>query len=181
MLEHPGAWSDDKESDMEQYKTCTKCKQTKSVKEFYRDNSRIDGRHPYCRGCQSANNNRYKENNPDAVARNKKEWAITNKTKVQDSARKWQRQNRAKANAITLRYRAAKKKVSLFKVTEKDIKKILSKPCAYCGAFANHVDHVIPISRGGLHGIGNLVPACATCNTSKNNKTIMEWKKVRGW
>jgi 5-methylcytosine-specific restriction endonuclease McrA len=31
------------------------------------------------------------------------------------------------------------------------------------------VDHVIPISRGGLNTIENVVPSCAPCNQSKHN------------
>ena len=32
-----------------------------------------------------------------------------------------------------------------------------------------HVDHVIPVSRGGTSHIDNLVPACRTCNMSKGS------------
>ena len=33
-----------------------------------------------------------------------------------------------------------------------------------------HMDHVMPISRGGLHCSDNLRPACAFCNLSKHNR-----------
>ena len=39
--------------------------------------------------------------------------------------------------------------------------------CAYCGADWEHVDHVVPLARGGAHALANLVPACAPCNLSK--------------
>ena len=35
--------------------------------------------------------------------------------------------------------------------------------CAYCGAFANTVDHILPESRGGAWSWGNLVAACVSC------------------
>jgi 5-methylcytosine-specific restriction endonuclease McrA len=38
-----------------------------------------------------------------------------------------------------------------------------------------HVDHVIPLSRGGSHCISNLVIACAKCNMQKNSKMPDEW------
>jgi 5-methylcytosine-specific restriction endonuclease McrA len=35
--------------------------------------------------------------------------------------------------------------------------------CHWCSAPAVTADHLIPVARGGGH-IGNLVPACASCN-----------------
>lgn len=41
--------------------------------------------------------------------------------------------------------------------------------CAYCGMKPwKHLDHAIPISRGGTNWPSNLRPACAKCNLSKN-------------
>lgn len=41
--------------------------------------------------------------------------------------------------------------------------------CAYCGAPARSVDHVIPRARGGTHDLGNLVAACRSCNSRKGS------------
>ncbi len=46
--------------------------------------------------------------------------------------------------------------------------------CYLCGKLIplghRHVDHIIPISKGGLHGASNLAVACDKCNWSKHNK-----------
>jgi 5-methylcytosine-specific restriction endonuclease McrA len=69
-----------------------------------------------------------------------------------------------------------------FLVTKRDLEKMQSQLCAYCKKRqADSIDHIIPVSRGGSHGIGNLVGCCRSCNSSKGTKTLMEWKKVRGW
>lgn len=47
--------------------------------------------------------------------------------------------------------------------------------CAYCRAAGATGDHVIPTSKGGRSVIGNVVCACATCNTSKGDRTLREW------
>jgi 5-methylcytosine-specific restriction endonuclease McrA len=49
--------------------------------------------------------------------------------------------------------------------------------CAYCKERTNHLspDHVIPLSRGGENTLNNILPACTTCNTSKNKKLLEEW------
>jgi 5-methylcytosine-specific restriction endonuclease McrA len=49
--------------------------------------------------------------------------------------------------------------------------------CAYCGATNRPVqkDCVMAISRGGRYTIDNVVPACASCNTSKCNDEVTGW------
>ena len=46
--------------------------------------------------------------------------------------------------------------------------------CAYCGAKAETVDHVIPRSRGGEHSWENCVASCAPCNHRKADKLLSE-------
>jgi 5-methylcytosine-specific restriction endonuclease McrA len=48
--------------------------------------------------------------------------------------------------------------------------------CAYCGGAGDmEIEHVDPISNGGPHDIGNIVPACSMCNTSKKEKEMESW------
>jgi 5-methylcytosine-specific restriction endonuclease McrA len=46
--------------------------------------------------------------------------------------------------------------------------------CAYCGAAATSLDHVVPRSRGGLHAWDNVVASCARCNHAKADRVISE-------
>jgi hypothetical protein len=55
--------------------------------------------------------------------------------------------------------------------------------CVYCGtrlATASgkpnsfHADHVLSVKKGGSDDIANLIPSCATCNSKKGAKTVME-------
>jgi len=48
--------------------------------------------------------------------------------------------------------------------------------CAYCGTTAGtiEVDHILPVSRGGTDAWSNLVPACASCNAQKGDRTPEE-------
>jgi 5-methylcytosine-specific restriction endonuclease McrA len=43
-----------------------------------------------------------------------------------------------------------------------------------CSGTNLHIDHVIPLSRGGTHTLENLRVACATCNTSKRDRAVGE-------
>lgn len=52
--------------------------------------------------------------------------------------------------------------------------------CQYCGIRVYdrkdyHVDHVVPLSRGGTNYPANLVIACTKCNISKGDKLLHEW------
>lgn len=50
--------------------------------------------------------------------------------------------------------------------------------CAYCGVKGNLVmEHVIPINRTALgeHRLGNLVPACRSCNTTKADQDYRDF------
>lgn len=55
--------------------------------------------------------------------------------------------------------------------------------CAYCGFedwFNLQIDHVIPMSKGGVHSVGNVVPACVSCNTSKQAQDLGNWLASKG-
>jgi 5-methylcytosine-specific restriction endonuclease McrA len=51
--------------------------------------------------------------------------------------------------------------------------------CAYCGATEGTMqrDCVMAISRGGRYTLDNVVPACASCNTSKCNDEVTGWMR----
>lgn len=61
-----------------------------------------------------------------------------------------------------------------------------NKRCAYCGCKLNieslSIDHISPMDRGiksdkyDLKKIENLNPCCQSCNSSKGNKSIEDWR-----
>lgn len=53
--------------------------------------------------------------------------------------------------------------------------------CAYCGLRPEvlHMDHVVPLARGGRHAIGNVLPACPPCNQTKASRLLVEWRMGR--
>lgn len=46
--------------------------------------------------------------------------------------------------------------------------------CAYCGARAETIDHVVPRSRGGGHTWDNCVASCSSCNHRKADRLLVE-------
>lgn len=54
--------------------------------------------------------------------------------------------------------------------------------CAYCGSTAEiQIEHVLPISKGGLHHINNIVPACKACNYSKAAHPMDQWYRSQSF
>ena len=87
--------------------------------------------------------------------------------------------NRVRASKI-LSQAKRKKRLSeckVYDISDKDLDRLYSDKCYNCDSTENQsIDHRIPISRNGEHGIGNLMTLCRSCNASKKDKTIMEWK-----
>ena len=67
-------------------------------------------------------------------------------------------------------YNIAENRLTIF---ERD-----SYKCKYCGKqltrFSATLDHIQPISHGGLNSFDNLVTACLHCNSSRGNRPVME-------
>ena len=101
-------------------------------------------------------------------------------------ARKWRRANPDKVR-IQWKVRQSRLRSAIGNHTPQDIRDLYEEQegrCAYCGITLHneyHVDHTIPISRGGSNNPSDLALTCPFCNLSKKDKTVAEWQKVRGW
>jgi hypothetical protein len=113
---------------------------------------------------------------PIKQAIRKKKARQENPEKFRERNRKYAANNQEKLNEKSARRRARKAQAPTFKLSKKEIWKLYNSPCFYCGNPGGTIEHVIPIARGGSHGIGNLVPCCGSCNYSKADKTVMEWR-----
>ncbi len=48
--------------------------------------------------------------------------------------------------------------------------------CAYCGDKSKlTIEHIVPVLMGGLTEAYNVVPACKSCNSSKQSNDLIEW------
>jgi len=103
-----------------------------------------------------------------------------NKTGRKKYQRQWRKKNPEKLQA-QYRRRRARELGARGSHTADDIQRqycYQKGKCWWCGcAVGNdfHIDHLVPLSRGGSDAPENLVISCPTCNLSKGNKMPHEW------
>jgi 5-methylcytosine-specific restriction endonuclease McrA len=208
-------------------KTCTGCKESKTLDCYGKKAASKDGLQSRCKLCIKLYSDKFRANNPEKVKESTRKFYAANKKKIAEKGKKYRLENREKeiercrkyrkenpekrriavknwqqnnaektkidsklwqlANPEKVRYyanlrRSRKVTNGIYEISDKEIKRLYESPCFYCGSNQRiQLDHVIPISKGGHHSIGNLVPACQKCNASKHNKFLTEWKASLKW
>lgn len=131
----------------EKTRVCRVCNEEKSIKLFERDRRVTDGITNRCREC---------------------------KYRLDDRGSRLYRR---------LKSRSSEDGQPL-EVTRKELQALFTAfdgKCIYCGVteeeteHSHHVDHVIPVSKGGRHHRSNLVLACISCNSSKGNEPFFSF------
>lgn len=139
------------------------------------ENTRItSGGDRKCRECERASVRKQHEKDPDLSRRSNAKWRAENPELHRERARQWQKDNPEKANAIGRLKKHRRRAAGV--ITPKEWADLLAwygGRCLCCGATeAVTLDHVIPVSRGGLNVIANVQPLCRTCNCRKATRTI---------
>lgn len=107
----------------------------------------------------------------------KNAWKLQNPEAIKSALERYRLNHLPKMAEKSHKRRAKLRGNGVFQVTEKELIRLYASPCAHCGTMENvTIDHIIPVARGGRHSIGNLQPLCLSCNSSKNAKTMAEWK-----
>ncbi len=102
---------------------------------------------------------------------------IPNQGVCRDCANSEYRTNYARdGRAIRARVYARKRSIEPLPIEAQEIlTEWFGGCCAYCDAKATTWDHVVPVRDGGRTEPGNVVPACATCNSSKKCADVLDW------
>lgn len=171
-------------------KSCCTCGTDLPTTDFHRDRSRVDGLNPRCKSCMAESHRKggyaktqYERHREKRIAAVRARDARTGGAPARSKA--WREANperqRMHARLGSRRRRAALKGAGIYLITNRDLDRLLARHggcCAYCQALATEFDHVVPVSRGGHHSIGNLLPVCGTCNRSKNFRLLVEWRPM---
>lgn len=133
---------------------------------------------------------RWKDNNKGAVRAHDKKWKAENPEKVSSCFSDWRKRNmeawRENVRKARRAYRARKRANGGY-ATSDEVEGIIVRQrgkCAVCGnplKYGVHIDHVVPVSRGGTSDPANLQALCPKCNLSKGAKDSAEFMRERGY
>lgn len=114
----------------------------------------------------------------DQIRLYKQDYQRRNKEKISQRERQRRKDNPEKRRAQNAQRRSRERSG---RITSDDIREQYRAQrgrCWWCGKSVDneyHVDHVIPLARGGSNVPRNIVIACPKCNLSKNAKLPQEW------
>jgi 5-methylcytosine-specific restriction endonuclease McrA len=126
------------------------------------------------------NARRWREENRERHRAATRRWHLENRERDRENARTWLASHPVDRRGNARRYRARKRGATVGDIpcdAEHQLLGFQRGRCAYCHAPLTdyHVDHIIPLARGGAHSWENLVLACPPCNLSKGDKLVEEW------
>jgi 5-methylcytosine-specific restriction endonuclease McrA len=162
-------------------KKCSGCsRELPATPDYFHLNKRKrDGLNHECRHCASRRTKTDRLENPEKYEWRQFMYRDANRDKIRESGRAYYRAHMAESNA-KWRRRDSQIQQNGGSFTARDVLNQVDKQnskCYWCNKQLEkyHVDHVIPVIRGGSDNLDNIVLACPFCNQSKGSKTIEEW------
>ena len=150
-------------------RACVVC-QSEAVKRFARTEQARAARRRRQSAAYTKDASRIKKKNKDQYAKNRAARILWQAD--------WQRRNPDSVAARNSKRRSAAGSESYTPADVSELMTYQSGRCFWCNQpFSKrfHVDHVMPLSRGGSNTAGNIVLACAPCNHSKGSKPPIQW------
>ena len=119
----------------------------------------------------------------------KAKWRASNRDRENQRARERRKANPEKASALARSHYHNRKARGAGQQHRHTFKQILALKQSQGGACANqacnvdlslgyHVDHIMPVSKGGINDISNVQLLCPRCNLKKSNKSPQEWAEI---
>jgi hypothetical protein len=180
---------------------CCRCNEVRLLSDFTKGGMRADGTQAWCKPCCRAYKRaRYAANRSKEVAR---VIESTKRHRDQHNARQraYNARNSTAIAARTKRIRAENpERFSVYDHNHMVLRRrggrgagitpgqwvaMVAKykgRCHHCGCKPKKLtkDHLVPLSRGGIHDASNIVPSCATCNARKHALLPHEWARRLG-
>lgn len=183
------------------FKRCTKCKEElpATFEYFYKDSRGRSGLSAQCKRCMKAHrwvyekvriqqtreinkraSKKYREAHPDRFKENQRRFTENNPERRREIGRNWWKKH-PEHRRVNKMQRRALECGATGKTSKKEIDAIYKQQkgkCWWCGKSVKkewHIDHRIPLSKGGTNDASNLVISCPKCNLRKNSKLPHEF------
>ncbi|EKS29289.1 HNH endonuclease [Afipia felis] len=127
----------------------------------------------------------FRANNPGVHAARARDYRRRRGDKVRETEAKYRKQNPLRKIAKDARRRAREKAGTYTADELNDILKSQKYRCVYCSTSIRahskrHLDHVIPLAKGGVNDKSNLQFLCVACNLSKSDKMPEVFARSKG-
>ncbi len=147
-------------------KTCNTCNETKELTEFHKESNNKDGLRNQCKECRKI------------YMRNRR---LRDIEKFRAKDKQWRKKYAAKRKAYMDKYRKENEAKFVYYTSIRRRLMTVDQRCECCTNKAlnefyrmrpegHHVDHIQPLSKGGMHCLSNLQYLTAAENLSKGDK-----------
>jgi len=166
-------------------KTCTKCKTEKPLTEFRKRKASKDGLAYKCKSCAVAVDKKFYENNTEQVKASNKNWSQNNKDAHNKIKAKWADKNPDSVNISRKNWRDANPEAISQKSRKRSQKLTIVTPEGQTAALNRirlnrpegyDVDHIWPLSKGGLNSVDNICYLPIGINRGDKNDKLPEGK-----
>lgn len=151
-------------------KICTTCKVEQPLENYSKCRKSPMGRRAKCNPCRKE----YRAANASRISASKKKCYEAKKDQYQARHSAYKKANKGKINANTKAYKVAKKgQTPDMSQMEKSMIEAMYWMASVLGRSCGesfHIDHITPISKGGLHNFENLQILSAEENLKKGNR-----------
>lgn len=155
-------------------KKCRGCGTVKPLDEFQRLSP--TSWRGTCKACrEEAARARYAADPESKRSKVRQAYAVASAPRLARQA-EYRKANGPKLVQHTQAYRARKANATV-EAVDVAVVRASRSDCYLCGRLLDgdiHLDHVVPLSRGGVHSSANLRPTHATCNLRKGDKLLEE-------
>ena len=87
-----------------------------------------------------------------------------NPEKYREGMRRWQQENREYSDLLSRLKKQRRRAAGTLTVDDSElVLHVYGQACLACGKDEVTIDHVIPVSKGGLNEISNVQPLCGFC------------------
>lgn len=125
------------------------------------------------RECHRKSHAKWKQENRESYEESQLRWREANRERSREYARRYAKENPEGNRRRQATRRARKLRQFIEAVDPQTVFEMHGGMCGICGEFISgdfHVDHIVPLSKGGMHGYINCQPAHPVCNLRKGSR-----------
>lgn len=169
-------------------KKCSQCKSNLPLQEFSKNKTKSDGLSNWCKFCQRSYYKQYRLANKQSLNEKTKAWRKENPEAANKINQRWIDKNRSSWRAYKRQSQRKRRALKSEPYKEQQVLSTFGNICYLCGKEIDlnaprqagrigwqmglQIDHVVPLSKGGVDTLENVRPAHGLCNIKKKDRIV---------